>query len=157
MSPNSRPSGCGSVYAITSVKPRRPVARRLARRIAVAGSSVISTRDPAGALSHAITRSATRISSSARGRRVPGRTDAATGLRVIDAIVVHPAQDSEERGLDLLHLLQGERGFIELAGVDLGAHDVVDRFLDLLRGQVLEDAQRGFNRVGDHRNRGLHR
>src|SRR5467141_5075704 len=157
MSPNSRPSGWGSAYAITSVKPRRPVARRLARRIAVAGNSVISTCEPAGARSHAITRSATRISSSARGRRVPGRTDAATGLRVIDAIVVHPAQDSEERGLDLLHLLQGERGFIELARVDLGAHDVVDRFLDLLRGQVLEDAQRGFNRVGDHRNRGLHR
>src|SRR5438093_9604178 len=95
--------------------------------MAAAVNSVISTCDPAGARSHAITRSATRIRSSARGRRVPVRTDAATGLRVVDAIVIHPAQDPEERGLHLLHLLQRERGFIELARVDLGGHDVVDR------------------------------
>src|SRR5467141_1925601 len=150
MSPNSRPSGCGSVYAITSVKPRRPVARRLARRIAAAGNSVISTCDPAGARSHAITRSATRISWSARVRRVPVRTDAATGLRVIDAIVIHAAQDSEERGLHLLDLLEREGGFIELARVHLGAHDMIDRFLNLVRSQVLEDAQGCFDRVGDH-------
>src|SRR3989442_9104076 len=117
MSPSTRPSGGGSGSARTSVKPRRRVARRLARRIAAAGNSVISTCDPAGARSHAITRSATRISCSARGGRVPGRTDAATGLRVVDAVVIHPAQDSEERGLHLLDLLERERGFIELAGV----------------------------------------
>src|SRR5438552_13890894 len=115
--------------------------------MAAAESSVMSTCDPAGARSHANTRSATRISWSARGRRVPGRTDAATGLRIIDAIVVHPAQDPQEGAFHLLHLLQRQRGFIELAGVDLGAHDVIDRLFDLLGRQILEDAQRRFDRV----------
>src|SRR6266487_842807 len=104
--------------------------------MAAAESSVMSTCEPAGARSHANTRFATRISWSARGRRVPGRTDAATGLRVVDAIVVHPAQDDHEGGFDLLDLLQRERGFIELAGVHLGAHDVSDRLRDFQIGRA---------------------
>src|SRR5262245_6209317 len=111
---------------MTSVRPCRPVARRLTRRIATADSSVISMCEPEGAPSQANTRCATRISWSARGCRVPARTDAATGLRVIDAIVVHPAQHDQEGGLHLLDLLQGQRGFVELARVDLGVDDVID-------------------------------
>src|SRR2546423_5154136 len=112
---------------MTSVSRRRPVARVLARRIAAADSRVISTCDPAGARSHASTRCATRISRSARARRMPGRADSATGLRVIDTVVVHAAQHNEKCRLHLLDLLQCQRGFIELAGVDLGPHDMVYR------------------------------
>src|SRR3954466_5869598 len=99
---------------MTSVRPRRPVARRLALRIAAAESNVMSTCDPAGARSHPSTRSATRISWSARAgraRRVPGRTDTATGLRIVDAVVVHPAQYDQECRFHLLDLLQCQRGF----------------------------------------------
>src|SRR3954471_10719204 len=171
MSPTTRPSGCGSGYAITSVRPRRPVARRLARRISAAESSVISTWEPAGARSHPRTRWATSISfpapGTARGsardlrrraaRRMPGRTDPATGLRVVDAIVIHPAQHDQECGFDLLDLLECQRGFIELAGVHFRANDVVDRFFDLLWRQILEHAQRRLDRIRNHGDRRLHR
>src|SRR2546422_4956311 len=100
--------------------------------MAAADKSVTSTCDALGACSHASTRCAIRISWSARGCRLPGRTDTATGLRIIDAVVVHPAQHHEERRLHLLDLVQRERSFVELAGIDLGAHDVIDRLLDLL-------------------------
>src|SRR5712671_8210057 len=133
---------------MTSVRPRRPVARRLALRIAAAESNVMSTCDPAGARSHPSTRSATRISCSARAgraRRVPGRTDTATGLRVVDAIVIHAAQDDQKRGFHLLDVLQGQGGFVELSRIDLRAHDVIDRLFDLLRRQILEDSERGLD------------
>src|SRR5437016_14056528 len=91
--------------------------------MASADKSVMSTCDALGARSHASTRCAIRINWSARGCRLPGRTDAATGLRIIDAIVVHPAQHHEERRLHLLHLLQRERGLVQLAGVDLRSEE----------------------------------
>src|SRR6059036_244833 len=111
--------------------------------MAAGDKSVMSTCDRSGARSHASTRCAMRMSCSARAARgfgggLPRRTDAATGLRIVDAIVVHPAQHDQERLLHLLDLLQCERGLIQLAGVDLRAHDVIDRFLDLLWRQVLQ-------------------
>src|SRR5213594_4429084 len=101
--------------------------------MAAADTSVMSTCDARGARSHASTRFAIRISRSrsaraSRGFWLPRRTDAATGLRIIDAVVIHPGEHHEECRLHLLDLLQRERGFVQLAGVDLGAHDVIDRF-----------------------------
>src|SRR5438552_19001748 len=106
--------------------------------MAAADKSVMSTCDALGARSHASTRCAIRINWSARRCRLPGRTDAATGLRIIDAIVIHPAQHPQERRFHLFDLLQRERGLVQLAGVDLRADDVIDRLLDLLRRQVFE-------------------
>src|SRR6267378_418007 len=130
-SPTRRPSGCGSEYAMTSVRPRRPVARWLRRRMAAAESSVISSREPAGARSHTRTRRAARISTSTRRSRgfcrgLPGRTDAAGGLRIVDPVVIHPAQDDQEGGFDLLDLPQGQRCLIQLAGIHLRADDMTD-------------------------------
>src|SRR3989440_13004561 len=152
-SPTSEPSGCGSANAITSVSPRRPVTRRLRCRIAALSSSVSSTRAPS-ARSQASTRRATRARRGSRGakrsglpgRRLPGRRDAATGLRVVDAVVVHPGDDAHELLLHLVDLLQGHRRLVELAGVELGAHDVADHVFNLLRRQVLQHAQRGLDR-----------
>src|SRR5262245_48916610 len=126
-SPTSRPSGCSNGYAITSVRPRRPVARRFRRRMATADSSVMSTCECAGARSHASTRCATRSRLVCR-RGLPRRADAATGLRIIDAVVVHPAEHYQECLFHLLDLLQRERCLIELSGADLGPDDVIDRF-----------------------------
>src|SRR5207247_1204339 len=136
-SPRMVPSGCGRANAITSVSPRRPVARRLSRRIAAPSSRVTSTR-ALPARSQASTRRATRArrvgggggDSGLAGRRLPGRRDAATGLRVVDTVVVHPGDDAHELLLHLLELLQGHRRLVQLAGVELGAHDVVDHFFD---------------------------
>src|SRR2546421_7785897 len=41
---------------------------------------------------------------------------------------------------------QGHRRLVELAGVELGAHDVADHVFNLLRRQVLQHAQRGLDR-----------
>src|SRR5437870_11013048 len=123
-SPSSAPSGWGNANAMTSVRPRRPVARRLRRRMAAASSRVSSTREcGGGAPSQARTRPTTR---SSPGRGLPRRRDAATGLRIIDAVVVHPGDDADELLLDLVDLSQRHRRLIELPGVQLGAHDVVD-------------------------------
>src|SRR5205807_9849193 len=132
-SPTRVPSGWGSANAMTSVSPRRPVARRLSRRMAWASSSVSSTRAPR-APSHARTRRAAR---SSQGLRLPRRGDAATGLRVVDAIVIHPADDAHELPLHLIDLLQRHRRLVQLAGVELGAHDMVHDFLDILPRQTL--------------------
>src|SRR6058998_2949357 len=120
---------------MTSVRPRLPVARRLRRRIAGAPSSVSSMRTPR-APSQASTRRATRASVCSETRDLRGRlpvfADAATGLGVVDAVVVHPGQDADEFRLHHVDLLQRERRLIELAGAQLGPGDVVDRFFDLL-------------------------
>src|ERR1700694_3177884 len=154
-SPSSVPSGWGSAYAITSVRPRWPVARRFKRRMSTPDSSVMSTRE-SGAPSHAKTRRATRARRSAPRCRLPGRPNAATGLRIVDAVVVHPAENDEECRLHLLDLVQREWRFVELAGADLGAHDVVDRLFYLLRREVVEHPQRRLHGVGDHRDGGFH-
>src|SRR5947199_10684320 len=114
-SPSNVPSGWGSAKARTSVSPRRPVARRFSRRIAAPSSRVTSTRAPA-ARSQTSTRRATRArrawggagESGLAGRRLPGRRDAPTGLRVVDAVVVHPGDDAHKLLLHLLELLQGK-------------------------------------------------
>src|SRR5207237_8417078 len=140
---------------MTSVTPRRPVARRFRRRMPAADNSVMSMWDRAGARSQAKTCWATRTSLprpprlTPRGRRLPGRADAATGLRIIDAVVIHTAEHHEECRLHLLDLLQRQRRFVELAGVHLRLHDVIDGFLDFLRCQILEHAQRRLDRIGD--------
>src|SRR6267143_421037 len=118
---------------MTSVTPRWPVARRFRRRMPAGDNSVMSMWARAGARSQASTRWATRTSLprlAPRGRRLPGRADAATGLRIVDAVVIHPAEHQEECRLHLL---------------------------DLLRRQILEHAQRRLDRIGDHRDRGFHR
>src|SRR5437899_2994139 len=158
-SPTSEPSGCGSANAITSVTPRRPVARRLRRRIAPPSSSVSSTR-AAVAPSHASTRRATRARRATRSDplgRLPARRDATTRLRVVDAAVVHPADDAHELLLHLLELLKRHRHVVELAAVELAPHDVVDDLFDLLGRELLEDAQRRLDRVGEHRDGGFRR
>src|SRR5712664_3901017 len=124
---------------MTSVTPRRPVARRFRRRMPAGDNSVMSMWDRAGARSQASTRWATRTSLprlAPRGRRLPRRADAATGLRIVDTVVVHAAEHQEECRLHLLDLLQRQRRFVELAGVHLGLHNVIERFLDLLRRQI---------------------
>src|SRR2546422_4275799 len=154
-SPRTVPSGCGSGNAITSVSPRRPVARRFRRRIAAPPKSVSSTR-ACGAPSQASTQRATRARrASSLGRRLPRRRDAATGFRIVDAVVVHPADDADELLLRLLELLQRHRRIVELPLADLGPHNVVDDFLDLGRREILEHAERRFHRVGQHRDGGL--
>src|SRR5439155_21698450 len=45
----------------------------------------------------------------------------------------------------------------ELAGAELGWYDMIDRFLDLLGCEILEHAQRGLDRIGQHRDGGLDR
>src|SRR5207245_8679997 len=138
---------------MTSVTPRRPVARRFRRRIPAGDNSVMSMWDRAGARSQTSTCWATRTSLprpprlTPRGRRLPGRADAATGLRIVNAVVIHPAEHQEECRLHLLDLSQRQRRFVELAGIHLGLHDVIDRFLDLLRCQILEYAQRRLDRI----------
>src|SRR5436190_553037 len=133
---------------MTSVTPRRPVARRFKRRIAAAPSSVSSTRTRR-APSQASTWRATRASVRSEGRGLRGRlpvfADAATGLGVVDAVVVHPGQDADELRLHDVDLLQRERSVVQLAGGELGPDDVVDRFLDLLRGEVLQHPQGGLD------------
>src|SRR5690348_7170116 len=111
-------------------------------------SRVISTRERAGARSHANTCRATRASIAlprlvrlARGRLMPGRADAATRLRIIDTVVIHAAENDEERRFHLLDLLERERRLVELTGVELGAHDMIDRLFDFLRRQIFQDAQ----------------
>src|SRR5947199_10219332 len=154
-SPTSFPSGCGSANAITSVSPRRPVTRRFRRRIAAPPNSVSSTR-ACEAPSQASTRRATRARrASSLGRRLPRRRDAATGFRILDAVVVHPGDDADELLLHLLQLLQRHRRLVELPLADLGPYDVVDHFLDLGRREILEHAERRFHRVGQHRDGGL--
>src|SRR5213080_429600 len=148
-SPTRLPSGWGSANAMTSVSPRRPVARRLSRRMAGASSSVSSTRAPR-APSHARTRRAAR---SSQGLRLPGRRDAATGLRIVDAVVIHPGDDAHELPFHLIDLAQRHRRLVQLARVELGAHDVVDHLFDLLRREVLQHAQCGLDRVGEHSDR----
>src|SRR4029077_16634535 len=148
-SPTRVPSGWGSANAMTSVSPRRPVTRRLSRRMTGAARSVSSTRAPR-APSHARTRRAAR---SSLGRGPPGRRDAAHGTRIVDAIVIHPADDAHELAFHLIDLLQRHRRLVQLAGVELGAHDMVDALLDLLRRQVLQHTQGGLDRVGEHRDR----
>src|SRR6266704_6601114 len=107
---------------MTSVTPRRPVARRFRRRIPAGDNSVMSMWDRAGARSQTSPCWATRTSLprlpprprlTPRGRRLPGRADAATGLRIVDAVVIHPAEHQEECRLHLLDLLQRERRFVE--------------------------------------------
>src|SRR5690242_16546415 len=117
---------------MTSVKPRRPVARRLRRRMAAGPTSVRSTRAPR-ARSHTNTRRAASLKArSILGGGLPVRRDAATGLRVIDAVVIHPGDAADEFGLHLVDLLERNRRLVELALAELGADDVTDRFLDLL-------------------------
>src|SRR5436189_5764167 len=145
---------------MTSVTPRRPVARRFKRRIAAAPSSVSSTRTRR-APSQASTWRATRASDRSEGRGLRGRlpvlADAATGLGVVDAVVVHAGQDADEFRLHHVDLLQRERRLIELAGAELGSYDVIDRFLDLPGCEILEHAQPGRARTGQHRDGGLDR
>src|ERR1051325_3625792 len=148
-SPTRVPSGWGSANAMTSVSPRRPVARRLSRRMAGASSSVSSTRAPR-ALSHARTR---RTARSSLGGGLPGRRDAATGLRIVDAVVIHPADDAHEFPFHLIDLPQRHRRLVQLAGIELGAHDMVDELFDLLRREVLQYPQGGLDRVGEHGDR----
>src|SRR5207237_9885337 len=94
-----------------SVRPRRPVARRLRRRMASASSSVSSTRArPRGTPSQARSRPTAR---SSLGRRLPRRRDAATGLRIVDAVVVHATDDSYEFLLHLVDLPQRHGRFVE--------------------------------------------
>src|SRR6059036_3578964 len=120
-SPSTLPSGWRKAYASTSVRPRRPVARRFSRRIALPSSSVTSIR-ASWARSHPSTRRATPARCALRsrlpGRRLPGRRDTATGLRVVDAVVVHPA-DAHELLFHLLDLLQRHGRLVQLAGVEL--------------------------------------
>src|SRR5256712_12166982 len=154
-SPRTVPSGCGSANAITSVSPRRPVARRFRRRMAALPSSVSSTR-ACGAPSQASTRRATRARrASSLGRRLPRRGDAATGFRVVDAVVVHPADDADELLLHLLQLLQRHRRLVELPLAVFGPYDGVVHFVDLGRREILEHPKRRFHRVGQHRDGGL--
>src|SRR6266542_7148196 len=115
---------------MTSVSARRPKARRLSRRMAAGSRSVSSTRaSPPRTPSQASTRRTTR---SSLGGRLPRRRDAATGFRIVDAVVVHPADDADELLLRLLHLPQRHGGVVQLARVQLVADDVVDHFLDLV-------------------------
>src|SRR5207247_395584 len=133
MSPTSVPSGWGSANAITSVRRRRPVARRLRRRIAAAPTSVRSTR-ARRAPSHASTRRAARArraGASTPGRGLPGRRDSATGFRVIDAVVVHPGDAAHELFLHEVDLGERHGRFVELSLVQLVAYDVADRLFDL--------------------------
>src|SRR5881628_2025977 len=101
---------------MTSVTPRRPVARRFSRRMAAASSNVRSTRKRR-APSHAATRRAIRARRSTPLLRMTIRADPATGLRVVDAVVVHPAEHADELGLDLLDLLQRHRCLGQLTRV----------------------------------------
>src|ERR1044071_1906414 len=119
---------------MTSVSPRRPVWRRLSRRIA-GPLSTVSSMWARAAPSQARIRLTTR---SSLGRGLPRRRDAATGLRIIDAIVIHPGDDADElllhlvdltqghrpgeAGVHLVDLTQGHRRFVELTGVQLVAH-----------------------------------
>src|SRR5438477_9357336 len=111
---------------MTSVSARRPNARRLSRRMAGASSSVSSIR-ALRAPSHARTRRAAR---SSLRRGLPGRRDAATGLRIIDAIVVHPADDAHELPLHLIDLLRRPRRIVQLAGVEPDPRDAVYDLFD---------------------------
>src|SRR3989441_8982027 len=86
-------------------------------------TSVSSTR-ACGAPSQASTRRATRARrASSLGRRLPRRRDAATGFRIVDAVVVHPADDADELLLHLLQLLQRHRRLVELPLADFGPYD----------------------------------
>src|SRR5438309_3874216 len=156
-SPTIEPSGCGRANATTSVSPRRPVARRFRRCIAGAPSSVNSTRT-SRAPSQASTRRATRSNVRSETRRLRGRlpvlADSATGLGVVDAVVVHAGQDADEFRLHHVDLLQRERRLIELSGAELGSYDVIDRFLDRLGCESLEQAQRVFSLTARRRDRG---
>src|SRR5947209_19000564 len=111
---------------MTSVTPRRPVARRFRRRIPAGDNSVMSMWDRAGARSQTSTCWATRTSLprpprlTPRGRRLPGRADAATGLRTVDAAVIHAAEHQQECRHHLLALLQRDRRRAELTGVHVG-------------------------------------
>src|SRR6267154_118914 len=106
---------------MTSVSPRRPVTRRFNRRIAGASSrlsSTVASRAP----SHASTRRATRARRrSSAGFGLEARRDAATGLWIVDPVVVHAGQHAHEFPLHFGDLLQGDGGVVELAGVDLVA------------------------------------
>src|ERR1041385_3183836 len=103
---------------MTSVSPRRPVARRFKRRIAGASSrlsSTVASRAP----SHASTRRATRARRrSSAGFGLETRRDAATGLGIIDAVVVHAGEHADEFLLHFRDLLQRDGRVVELAGVD---------------------------------------
>src|SRR5713226_1704848 len=117
--------------------------------MAAASSSVSSTRAPR-APSQAKTRRAARSSLDCG---LPGRRDTATGLRIVDAGVVHARDDPQELLLHLIDLLQRHRRLVQLPGIQLGARDVIDHLGDLRGRQVLEDAQSGLHRVGEHADR----
>src|SRR6266550_9008795 len=104
-------------------------------RRAPSSSSVSSTRARLrGTPSQARSRPTAR---SSLGRRLPRRRDATTGLRIVDAVVVHATDDPHEFLLHLVALPQRHGRFVELPSIQLGAHNVVDHLFDSLRGQVL--------------------
>src|SRR5258708_13085544 len=150
-SPTSRPSGSGKPYAMTSVSPRRPVARRFSRRIAGASSRLSSTVASC-APSHASTRRATRERRrSSAGFGLETRRDAATGLGIVDPVVVHAGEDANEFLFHFGDLLQRDGCVVELARVDLGAGDLLDRLLDFRGRQVVADPQAALAHIPDHR------
>src|SRR6185503_760172 len=100
--------------------------------MAAGASSVISTRTRS-ALSQRSTLRAARATTRSEsdgatrrrsglgsGRRLPIRRDATTGFRIVDAVVIHAAQDAHELLLHLLDLLQRHRRIVELTGIHFG-------------------------------------
>ena len=66
-------------------------------------------------------------------------------------VVVHADEHPRELSFDGVELAQGQRTLIQLSLLEAGTDNLIDNASDVIGSRIVEDAGRGLDPIGQHR------